>query len=81
MRGHLLTTSGQRLEDFDIRDFLDVVYAYAIAGGEDRTMSRDWFTEYIYDLTPDKIGNADFDVQSKTMINELDAFRDDFGSA
>ena len=51
----MLTTSGQRLEDFDIRDFVDVVYAYGIAYGaaESHFRGREFFTEYIYDLKPD----------------------------
>lgn len=79
MRGSLLAT-GQRLEDFDIRDFIDVVYAYAINGGPERNAVRDNFIEYAWDLKApaEKMASQPFDVQSKSMLDELDAFRGEF---
>ena len=58
------------------------MYAYAINGSEDRTLHRNAFVSYAYDLkTPDEVlKEQSFDVQSKSMLGDLDAFRAELGN-
>jgi len=77
VRGHLLTTTGKRLENVGIRDFCDIVYAYAISGTEVRHDFRKAFTVYIFDLKTEKPDDEDttfegFQKQSLSMLDELD---------
>lgn len=78
----MLTTSGQRLEHYDIKDFIDVVYAYAINhNGESNLHGREFFIEYIHDLKPDaeKMAKADFKTQTASLMDEMDALRGGLG--
>jgi hypothetical protein len=79
VRGHLLTTTGKRLEDVGQRDFLDIVYAYAVNSGEMRHDFREAFLTYSYDLptaiSPEEAGSFEgFTKQSLSLLDELESF-------
>lgn len=45
--------------------------------GESNLHGREFFTEYIFDLkvSPEKMANADFATQSRSLMDEMDAMR------
>lgn len=80
IRGHLFTTTGRRLEDLDVRDFLDVAYAYSINAPESRNQIRTGILGYMFEFTEaEKEGemtHEGFVKQALTsnLLDELDAF-------
>lgn len=82
MRGHLLTTTGRRLEAVGVADFCDIVYAYAINSSEHRGTFRSGILGYMYDFTEKSEEEATFEgfqKQSMSMLDELDAFTQQLG--
>lgn len=81
MRGHVLTTTGKRLEDVGIPDFIDIVYAYSINSPDKRTDFRSAMLGYLFDFKEEAVESAEemtfdgFQRQSLSMIDELDAFQ------
>ena len=45
-------------------------------------MGRDNFIEYVHELLPDpsRVADQSFDKQAQSMLGDLDAFRDGFGT-
>lgn len=79
MRGHLLTTTGTRLEDTGIHDFLDVVYAYVVNSPEHRGEMRSSILKYMFDIHEETETNEDmtfegFSKSAMSMLDELDSF-------
>ena len=81
MRGHLLATSGRRLEDTDQSEFLDITYAYAINPySEHRNDFRSSLLGYIFDYADavsDEEGDTTFEgfqKQSLSLLDQLDNF-------
>lgn len=78
MRGHVLTTTGKRLEDVDIADFIDLVYSYSINTPSERNTARKSMLGYVFGVkTTDEEGNEDmtfdgFQRSSLSMLDELD---------
>lgn len=84
MRGHLLGTTGKKLEKVGVRDFCDIVYAYAINSSEHRTTFRSAFLGYAFDFKEESVADDDmtfegFTKQSLSMLDELDAFNNQLG--
>ena len=81
MRGHVLTTTGKRLEDLGIPDFIDIVYSYSINSPENRTQFRSGMMAYYFDYKENEVEGAEdmtfegFQKSSLSMIDELDAFQ------
>lgn len=80
MRGHVLTTTGKRLEELGIPDFIDIVYNYAINGSDHRGTSRSSLLGYLFDLKSEAEAAEDmtfsgFQKQSLSMLDELDSFQ------
>jgi hypothetical protein len=76
----LFTTSGRRLEDIGQRDFVDVVYSYAINSNELRHEFRKALLGYVFDYVVTAPAEEDktfegFTKQSMSMLDELDAFQ------
>lgn len=82
MRGHWLTTTGGRLEEASIEDFLDLVYTYSINSPEIRHDMRSSILGYAFDFqeeAEEKEADKTFDgfkkqALNKSMIDQLDAF-------
>jgi hypothetical protein len=78
VRGHVLTTTGRRLEDVDIADFIDLVYTYAINAPSERNSARKSMLGYVFGVTiSDDEENEDmtfegFQRSSLSMLDELD---------
>jgi hypothetical protein len=85
LRGHLLTTSGRKLETVGQRDFIDIAYAYAVNSTEMRHEFRKAINGYAFDYasaekaTEDDMTFDGFTKQSISMLDELDAFNDGLG--
>jgi hypothetical protein len=84
VRGHLLTTRGQRLEDVGQADFIDIVYSYSVNSPELRNDFRSAMVGYMFEITTEEERQEDmtftgFTKQSINMLDELDAFRDGLG--
>lgn len=80
MRGHLFTTTGKALENIGQRDFIDVVYAYAVNSPEMRHEFRSALLGYVFDIPTELDAEAEqtfegFTKQSMSMLDELDAFK------
>lgn len=81
LRGHLFATTGKRLEDLDVRDFLDFAYAYAINAPESRNVVRSGLLSYMFEYAEDEpegeLTHEGFVKQamSPSLLDELDAFR------
>lgn len=81
MRGHVLTTTGKRLEDVGLPDFVDLVYTYSINAPSERNSMRTAMLNYIFDLKTEQQQYAEdmtfegFQKQSLSMLDELDAFQ------
>lgn len=60
------------------------MYSYGVhnSASESTLHGRDFFIEYIHDMkpNPETMANADFNTQSKTLLDELDSFRGAFGN-
>lgn len=85
MRGQLLGTTGKKLEKVGVRDFCDIVYAYAINSPQHRSDFRSSFLGYTYDfkeaVTPgdEDMSFEGFSQQATSMLDELDAFTNQLG--
>ena len=76
----MFTTTGRRLENIGQRDFVDVVYSYAVNSSELRHEFRKALHGYIFDYTVAPPPEEDktfegFTKQSMSMLDELDAFQ------
>lgn len=80
MRGHVLTTTGRRLEDVDIADFIDMVYDYSINMPSERNTARKSMLGYIFGVKITNSGETEdmtfdgFRNSSLSMLDELDSF-------
>lgn len=83
MRGHLLTTTGRKLEKSSIGDFIDIVYSYAINGSEHRHDVRTAFLGFCFDFQTIEVEEdrtfQGFEKSALSMMDELDAFTAQLG--
>lgn len=59
------------------------MYSYAVNGPDSRVTNREWFLDYLHEFKtdPKKMEAQPFEEQAKSLMGDLDAFRDGFGSA
>lgn len=78
VRGHVLTTTGRRLEDVGVADFIDLVYAYAVNSPTERNVSRKSMIGFMFDAKADDGEEGEdmsfdgFQRSSFSMLDELD---------
>lgn len=81
IRGHVLATTHERLEDVGIADFIDIVYSYSINSPQMRNEFRTAMMAYIHDYKVDEPEGAEdmsfegFTKSATSMLDELDAFQ------
>lgn len=69
----------------DLRDFLDIAYAYSINAPESRNIIRTGMLGFMFEFTKDvpdeEMTHEQFveKATSKSMLDELDAFRNQLG--
>lgn len=84
IRGHLFTTTGTKLEEVGIPDFIDICYSYALNSPEHRADMRTAMMGFMFDYAQEVEEEKTFEGFKKaalnpSMLDELDAFNDRLG--